>query len=173
MSAEVKRPSLTEVCTQLEAHRLPRWEEIPELELYMDQVLSLVHRYLNAYPGYEEKGLTASMVNNYVKAGLLPPPVKKRYTRVHLARLLVICVLKASLPIPMIGEILGSAAIREDQRDFYDRFCRQFETTNREVASAYRNNGADSLTDTVCRAALRAQAEQALAGRLSPAVSTR
>ena len=79
-------------------YRLPRWEELPDLELYMDQVLSLVERYLGDYPGFEERRLTASMVNNYVKMGVMPPPVKKRYSRVHLAYLLMICLLKAALP---------------------------------------------------------------------------
>ena len=49
---------------------LPRWAELPDLELYMDQVLSLIERYLGSDPGFDRRGLTASMVNNYVKLGV-------------------------------------------------------------------------------------------------------
>ena len=60
------------------ACRLPRWAELPDLELYMDQVLLLAERSLGPDAPSDHKGLTASMVNNYVKLGLLPPPVKKK-----------------------------------------------------------------------------------------------
>ena len=66
--------TLTEICAMLGEHTLPSWQELPELELYMDQVLSLVERYLRGDPGFDERGLTASMINNYVKQGALPPP---------------------------------------------------------------------------------------------------
>ena len=47
---------------------LPRWDELPELDLYMDQVVTLVERYLNPLMSQsKEKLLTKSMVNNYVK----------------------------------------------------------------------------------------------------------
>ena len=64
------------LCERVASQRLPRWAELPDLELYMDQVLSLVERYLGSYPGFDGKGLTASMVNNYVKLGVMPAPVK-------------------------------------------------------------------------------------------------
>lgn len=58
--------------------RLPRWEELPELELYMDQVITLVDRYLSPLMEDEKHQLLSSaMVNNYVKHKLVPPPVKK------------------------------------------------------------------------------------------------
>ncbi|MQS75369.1 DUF1836 domain-containing protein [Companilactobacillus halodurans] len=79
---------------KLEEYRLPRFEELPELELYRDQLLTLVDKYVG--PVWLEDGpvVTTSMVNNYVKNGLLPHPVKKRYTREHLAYLIAITFLK-------------------------------------------------------------------------------
>ena len=56
---------------------LPAWEELPDIELYMDQVVALTNRYLGNVT--KEKQLTASMVNNYVKMTALPEPVKKKY----------------------------------------------------------------------------------------------
>ena len=76
---------------ELGQRRLPAWEELPDLALYMDQVLSLTARYL---PGGADKALTAAMVNNYTKNGLLPRAVGKKYNREHLAYLTAICVLK-------------------------------------------------------------------------------
>ncbi|MDO4973961.1 MAG: DUF1836 domain-containing protein [Eubacteriales bacterium] len=154
--------TLTEICAMLGEHTLPSWQELPELELYMDQVLSLVERYLRGYPGFDERGLTASMVNNYVKQGALPPPQKKRYSREHLAKLLVICLLKTSLPILTIHQLMAG----EDIKRFYLNFCELFSDVNREIAEAYRDSAGEAATVVQCKAALRAQAEQALASHL-------
>ena len=80
----------------MQSFHLPTWEELPDLELYMDQVVSLVIRYVNLQPhsALKDSILTASAVNNYVRLKLIPPPVKKRYSRIHLAYLIVICCLK-------------------------------------------------------------------------------
>ena len=155
MEQEERRLS-EESCAALEARRLPRWSELPDLELYMDQVLSLVERYLGAQPGWTARGLTAAMVNNYVKMGALPPPVKKRYGRRHLARLLMLCVLKAALPLAAIQVLMPADA--DGEAAFYDGFCQAFEQAGRDAAAAGRQSGG-----AVLGAALRAQAEQALA----------
>ena len=152
-----------EVCAQLAARRLPRWDELPDFELYMDQVLSLMERYLDGYPGPDRKGLTASMVNNYVKLGVMPPPVKKKYTRVHLAHLIMICVLKPSVPIDLIRGLIAGLQQGRSDREAYDWFCGEFESSVRGAAEAV--SAEPGLVD-VCRSALRAQAEQTLALRL-------
>lgn len=151
---------MKEICEQLSAQRLPRWDELPDLELYMDQVLSLVERYLSSYPGADGKALTASMVNNYVKKGVMPPPVKKKYTRVHLAHLLMICVLKVVLPIDQIRHLLHESRKDRDEQAVYDDFCETFESSAAEAAEAARN---ESGVAGIYRSALRAQAERALA----------
>ena len=148
---------------------LPRWAELPDLELYMDQVLSLVERYLGSYPGFDGRGLTASMVNNYVKQGAIPAPVKKKYTREHLAHLIMICILKASLPIAAIRQLIGAALESAPPEALYDRFCELFERTGQAVSASVReteNAGEDGSLGAVWSAALRAQAEQALALKL-------
>ncbi|MBQ7254934.1 MAG: DUF1836 domain-containing protein [Oscillospiraceae bacterium] len=152
---------LSETCRLLTAQKLPRWQELPDLELYMDQVLGLISRYLGQYPGFDEKGLTAAMVNNYVKMGVLPPPEKKRYQRRHIAFLLVICILKASLPIASIRAMIAQDLSSEAEDAAYDHFCEQFEQACKAAAeSALRDSS------PLYHAALRAQAEQALARRL-------
>ena len=92
---------LKSTCETLAKRTLPRWNELPDLELYMDQVTSLVGRYLK-----DDRELTASMVNNYVKHKAMPAPVRKKYTREHLAYLVVICTLKPVLPISTIRQMM-------------------------------------------------------------------
>ena len=75
----------------LGSYHLPEWEELPQIELYLDQVIALVNNYLGffVYDPAEEKLLTPSMVNNYVKLRLIPAPVRKKYGRKHIALLLM------------------------------------------------------------------------------------
>lgn len=161
----MSEPSISEICALVSGLRLPRWQDLPDLELYMDQVLSLVSRYLGSYPGFDRKGLTASMVNNYVKAGVVPAPVKKKYRRDHLANLIIVCILKSSLPLDAIRQMLLSESRENSPEYFYNRFCDLFEETAKASASAYLNDG-DNLSVSLCKAALRAQAEQAIAIKL-------
>lgn len=71
----------------------PKWSELPDIDLYLDQVLLYVNQIGEANH-QNEKGLTASMINNYVKHGHLEKPIKKKYSRKQVARLIVITSLK-------------------------------------------------------------------------------
>lgn len=117
--------------------RLPRHAEMPDLPLYMDQLLICAERALAPVRNPEEKPLSASMVNNYVKHGALPAARGKRYGRDHLARLIFICLAKRAFSIARITQMMdlvsdgpttGTAA--------YDRFCALFEARLRELAAA-------------------------------------
>lgn len=80
--------------------RLPSWEELPSIPLYMDQVISYLKETLAFFQPHEDcPPLTSSMINNYVKCGVLPHPEKKKYSREHLAALTVICMLKPVLSL--------------------------------------------------------------------------
>lgn len=104
--------------------RLPRWEELPELELYMDQVITLVDRYLSPLIEDDKHQLLSSaMVNNYVKHKLVPPPVKKRYNRNHLAYLIAITLLKQVFVIPDINELIRMQLVINEPKDAYNSFC--------------------------------------------------
>ena len=109
---------------------LPTWEELPDLELYMDQVVSLVVRYVNLQPHSAPKDsiLTASAVNNYVRLKLIPPPVKKRYSLVHLAHLIVICCLKGSMSLSSIQQMFPIALSEEEARQVYSNFVNRYRT---------------------------------------------
>lgn len=162
MEAELKS-----ICETLAGRTLPRWRELPDLELYMDQVTSLVCRYLQ-----DDRELTASMVNNYVKHKVMPAPVRKKYTREHLAYLIVICTLKPVLPISTIRRMMEDELAVQDLPTFYDAFCTLFEDSCRETAARHLKNESLSQAGTLCRAALCAKAEQSLALQMAAAQPT-
>ena len=107
---------------RLRATPLPSWENLPELELYMDQVVLLLSRYLAVFAQEEEKVITPSIVNNYVRMKIMPPPVKKRYSRIHIAYLLMICVLKQSLSIASIQKMVPLTTDEAEVASLYTNF---------------------------------------------------
>ena len=115
----------------MEHFSLPAWETLPDMELYMDQVISLVNRYLNLIPQDETKPvITASAVNNYVRLKLMPAPERKRYGRKHMACVIMICVLKQSLSLSEIPRILPQEMSEENVHQVYNDFARQMGTTS-------------------------------------------
>lgn len=107
-------------------HKLPSWNELPDFELYMDQVISLMQKYLSAYI-LPEDTLTPSMINNYVKMEILPAPKKKRYNKEHLAKLIVICLMKRQLSLPTINAIITSKTHEIGLEVFYNSFLEEYE----------------------------------------------
>lgn len=111
-----------EASASLRKFRLPEWDEFPDLELYMDQMIVLLNRYLAFGDGEEDKAVTASMINNYVKMRIMPPPVKKKYGRAHLAYLVVICSLKDALGISAIEKMFPPDLEGERLQERYNAF---------------------------------------------------
>ena len=104
--------------------RLPAWEDIPDFGLYMEQVVDLLKRYLDYMPPElkEEDVVTSSAINNYVRRGIMPGPRKKKYYRLHIAYLIMICALKQSLNMVMIMSLLPQGQEEEEIRRAYDSF---------------------------------------------------
>ena len=101
----------------------PLWEELPEIELYLDQVLLYVNQVCAPISPDKDKSLTTSMVNNYVKHGHVAKPIKKKYNAAQVARLIVITSLKTVFEISEIAktlEILRTDA--ESQKSYYNDF---------------------------------------------------
>lgn len=112
--------------TYLRDYRLPGWDSIPDLGLYMEQVTVLLKQYLDYLPPElkEEQFITPSTINNYVRMKIMPEPKKKRYYRLHLAYLIVILTLKQSLSIPLIRELLPAPnSPEEDMKAFYQMYA--------------------------------------------------
>ena len=81
-------------------------EEIPNINLYMDQVTTFMEEHLKNTRRYaEDKVLTKTMINNYAKNNLLPPPVKKKYSKEHMLMLIFIYYFKSLLSFRDIEEL--------------------------------------------------------------------
>lgn len=107
---------------------LPRYQEIPNVGLYLEQTTKYVSEYLAPLGDY---ALTNSMVSNYVKKGLISSPVKKQYDRDQIAYLFFIAVAKSVLSL---DALIGFIALQKRTYPLeiaYDFFCKQMEGTLR------------------------------------------
>ncbi len=94
-------------------YSLPKHEQLPEIDLYMDQVITLLTRYI------PDGNVTASMLNNYVKLQLVASADKKKYNRDQLGDFFIICTLKRVLTIAQIKSLLLGLS---ENSNYYDLF---------------------------------------------------
>lgn len=98
--------------TEGKAQELPAWGELPSIPLYMDQVILYLRDSFCFFQRNEDTPLlTSSMINNYVKNGVLPHPEKKKYSKEHLGALMAVCMLKQVLSIQDIKTLLDGQEI--------------------------------------------------------------
>ena len=125
----------------LNNRKMPGWEEFPTIELYMDQVIILMNQYTKNFLSSDKEGtlaVTPPMINNYVKLKAMPAPFKKKYSKIHIAYLIMISSLKQALSIPTIQKILPIYEEEDKVKELYELFCR-----NQMKAFAY-------ITEKVC-----------------------
>jgi len=104
--------------------RLPRYQEIPNIGLYLEQATIYVYEYLAPLGEY---ALTPSMISNYVKKGLIANPVKKQYSRDHIAYLFFIAVAKSVLSLDALTGFIKLQQQTYTLPKAYDYFAEQFE----------------------------------------------
>lgn len=143
---------------------LPKWDELPDIELYNDQVITLINKYMEGLFEADEPPLTPSMINNYVKHGILPCPVKKKYSKPHIARLIMICALKPVLSIQsidiLIRSLLETGTEEEMLNGFVSNFGSAFAKTSEILDSLY-NELPDQAANIMPQAVIRAAAMSA------------
>ncbi len=103
---------------------IPRWEELPAIDLYMDQVISFTNSTVGNF--FDKTGmapLTKSMVNNYVKAKIIDPPVNKKYSRLSVAMVLVVYILKSFYSTEEIRKLIDIGLSLPNNSVTYNRFC--------------------------------------------------
>ena len=121
-------------------------EDIPNIELYMDQVTTFMDQALESYKrNKDDKILTKTMINNYAKAKLFPPPEKKKYTKNHMILLILIYHLKSVLSISDIQKFLApiNDTLKQDpSSDLLETIYKKFVKIQKEVSkdSLYENN---------------------------------
>ncbi len=118
------KETLQQAAQSIENFRLPRYHEIPNVGLYLEQTSQYISDYLDiVLPGC----MTSSMISNYVKKGLISNPVKKQYSREQIAYLFFIAVAKSILSLDALHSF-----IRLQQRTYtvekaYNYFVEEFE----------------------------------------------
>lgn len=114
----------------LQDYRLPKWEEIPDFGLYMEQVLTLLRQYLDYIPPElrDEQFITASAINNYVRNRFMPEPCKKKYYRVHIAYLIMICTLKQTLSISTLHSMMPVGLSEQEVCKIYTAYAARHQT---------------------------------------------
>lgn len=118
------------------SYHIPRLNEIPEIELYMDQVILYVKKYFSIFPySREQNFITPSMINNYVKSNLIPPPNGKKYTRRHIAYIFVIFFLKQIFSLEEVKAFISLQIKLSGEKDAYEEFCNIFESELKNFSS--------------------------------------
>ena len=120
MKQEIKQ----QIGQSVQDFRLPRYQEIPDVGLYLEQATKYICRYLSPIL---ETPLTASMISNYVKRGLLSSPVKKQYSRDQVAYLFFIAVAKNVLSLDALACFLRLQERTYPLEKAYNYFCRELE----------------------------------------------
>ena len=144
----------------------PAWEQLPTIPLYVDQVLLYLRDSLRFFERDEEDLLlTNSMINNYVKSGVLPHPEKKKYSREHLAALTAICMLKQVLSLQDIKTLFAGDASQEELYGlFREAHHAAMKEAGRELAQSM-GEGRDPRQEAL-RLAAEANAKRAAAQRI-------
>ncbi len=110
---------------------LPRWKDIPDIDLYLDQVVSFLEKYLSHYIESDNEKevhcVTKTMINNYVKHKVIKPPVNKKYNREHIAYLIVIFILKQVYSISDVNQLIQLAIESFSVEQAYNQFCFELE----------------------------------------------
>ena len=139
-------------------YRLPAWEDIPDMGLYMEQVTGLLLGYLNV-PLPEEREdavVTAAAINNYVRKKVMPKPIKKKYYRRHIAYLIIIYTMKHCLSIPTLQILLPPDLTDEQMAKVYTAYvlrCRaavkQFKSYTQAAVKEFERLGDDAPAGSI------------------------
>ena len=116
------------VADDLINYHCPRYSELPQIDLYIDQVVCILQNNLEIFCKDKDNPIiTPSMINNYVKKNILEAPIKKKYSKDHLAHLFVICIFKRLMSISDIGESIRLMKKIYSVEDGYNIFCEELE----------------------------------------------
>lgn len=127
----------------VEGFHLPRYAEIPNVGLYLEQTVRLINAYLMPL---SEQGVTGTMVSNYVKSKLVGNPIKKQYYTEHIVRLIFLTIAKNVMTLEDIGLIMVLQKEQYTVQKAYDYFCDEFENCMNEAFGI--SQAVDGLGDT-------------------------
>ncbi len=158
--------ALESFLSALESSKPPEWDALPDIGLYMDQVINYLERQIGSlFPPNKEGAITSSMINNYVKAHIIPRAQSKKYSQEHIALLLAAFVLKKALTTQDMGVLLAKgedSAIDDPYRSFYEHYRGTLLECGKTVAQEIRATleegpfGGDSLRPLALKLAVEA-----------------
>lgn len=149
---------LTELKRRLAQDRPDSWDDLPDIPLYMDQVVSYLSRQLISFE--EGDSLTSAMINNYIKDGLLARANGKKYDQEHLAYLTAISALKQVLSVREMHALIAIGQEGRDSKRLYDFFCQTLDEALAETAAQLDEHTTDhDLPKLVLALALRSYAD--------------
>lgn len=123
MSMELNHPSLPEL-------HFPRYQELPDYGLYLEQVLGIVNDVLSEIC---VEPISKAMINNWIKLKALSSPVKKKYYRDHICYLFALGSLKQVFTVQQIGTFFNIQRDTYPIEDAYNFFCTEYENAVKEA----------------------------------------
>lgn len=149
---------LAELKQRLATERPMSWESLPDIPLYMDQVVSYLSRQMISFE--EGEGLTSAMINNYIKDGLLARANGKKYDQEHLGYLTAISAMKQVLSVREMRALVTMGQEGRDSKRLYDFFCQTLDEALTETAERLDENTTDhDLPKLVLALAMRSYAD--------------
>ena len=157
---------LQDLRRRMEQERPVPWNELPDIALYMDQIISYMPRQLIHFD--EGESLTSAMVNNYIKEGLVPRADGKRYGPVHLGYLTAVSALKKVLSVRDTGALIAAGQARTtDPQALYGYFCNALDQALSDTAKTIRDDAQpNELAQLALTLALRSYANQLACARI-------
>lgn len=135
--------------TQMKSVSLPKWEDLPKFDLYMDQLIAVVNEAIGPL-GMDT--VTRSMVNNYVKQKATFSPVKKKYQTVHVADIIIISLLKPVFSIKDIRQGIDEITKNQFPKQAYDEFIEMLVKKLHHIADEGEKPVSDNDTDHLLNA---------------------
>lgn len=142
-----------ELIRLLEDNEYSRYEDFPDIELYMDQLLKYLSRETVSLR--KEDKLTSAMVNNYIREGLLPRAKGKRYSAEHLSYLMIIARLKQVLSVKDIRALISKEEQKDNVKTFYDDYMNSLNNQTNKLINNIKEMGQASLGKMALELAIR------------------
>lgn len=149
----LKVKDLKDIIENVKNDKSSDFDNFPDIELYMDQVIACMAKQNISFSDGEN--LTPAMINNYIKAGLLPRANGKRYTREHLAYLSMIFRLKQVLSVKETDTLLKDGMKEKSTGEYYRNFIGKTKEYIGELSSELDAAGEDAIADMALSAALK------------------
>ena len=160
---------------ELDNFSFKKYEELPDIDLYMDQLITYMEKQLYVFQTSTlDKQITPSMINNYVKGEVLKAPISKKYNREHLALIEEICTLKQVLTIAEVKQIederykegASNMDVFDGFNDYNNEMLDKAINDAKEKLANIEENNKDELINMAMKLALQANAYITIAKRV-------